>query len=48
MREEKTMIELVKRYESYPLSQKERFGLGLMLTFFLSMTLLFVVIPMLF
>ncbi len=48
MREEKTMLELVKRYEEFPLSKKERMGLSLLITFFLSMATLFILIPELF
>lgn len=48
MREEKSMIQLVKRYQTCPLSPKERLGLSLMLSFFLSMATLFIIIPKLF
>ena len=48
MKEEKTMLELVRRYEAYPLSAAERFGVGLTMAFFLSMALLFFVLPNIF
>jgi hypothetical protein len=45
MKEQKTMIELVRRYEGYPLSRFEQFSLGLMMVFFLTMSFLFFVLP---
>jgi len=45
MREEKTMLELVKRYESHPFSQLERIGLTATLIFFVTMALVFFLAP---
>lgn len=45
MKEEKTLIQLAFRFESNPLNQKEQFGLGLLVTFFLAMSILFFVVP---
>lgn len=45
MKEQKTLLQLVRRYEGYPLSSFEQFGLGLMIVFFLTMSFLFFVLP---
>lgn len=45
MKEEKTLIQLAFRFESDPLNQKEQFGLGILVTFFLAMSILFFVVP---
>jgi hypothetical protein len=45
MKEQKTMVELVRRYESYPLSNFERVGLGLTVLFFIAMMFLFFIAP---
>lgn len=45
MKEEKTLIQLAFRFESNPLTQKEQFGLGLLITFFVAMSILFFVVP---
>ncbi|MBK7964445.1 MAG: hypothetical protein IPK10_03450 [Bacteroidetes bacterium] len=45
MKEEKTLIQLAFRFESNPLTQKEQFGLGLLATFFLAMSILFFIVP---
>jgi hypothetical protein len=45
MKEQKTMLELVRRYEGYPLSRFEQLGLGLMIVFFLTMSFLFFILP---
>jgi hypothetical protein len=45
MKEEKTMIQLAFRFASNPLTQTEQFGLGLLATFFLAMSILFFVVP---
>ena len=48
MKEEKSMLQLVRRYQTYPLSKTEQFGLGLMFAFFLAMFTLFCIIPNIF
>jgi hypothetical protein len=45
MREEKTMLDLVKRYESQPFSQLERIGITATLLFFITMSLVFFLAP---
>ncbi len=45
MKEEKTLIQLAFRFESNPLNPKEQFGLGLLATFFLAMSILFFIVP---
>jgi len=45
MKEEKTLIELVRRYEDYPFSSIEKFGIGMTFAFFFSMAILFLLIP---
>lgn len=48
MKEEKTMMELVRRYEDYPLSSIEKFGIGMTIVFFFSMAILFILLPRIF
>ncbi|HOS49292.1 MAG TPA: hypothetical protein PLG57_11675 [Bacteroidia bacterium] len=45
MKEQKTMVELVRRYESYPLSNFERLGIGVTIMFFIAMMFLFFIAP---
>ncbi len=45
MKEEKTMVDLVRRYEEYPLSNVEKFGIGLTFVFFFSMAIVFFLLP---
>ncbi len=48
MKQEKTLVDLVRRYETYPLSAVEKFGIGITLTFFFSMAILFLLMPKIF
>lgn len=48
MKEQKSLVDLVKRYEAYPLSPVEKFGLGITFVFFFSMAVLFMLMPKLF
>lgn len=41
MREEKSLIQLVRRYESNPFSTSERMALFVLVVFFVAMSLLF-------
>lgn len=45
MRKEKTMMELVKRYESHPFSQSELLAIGVTVLFFITMSLVFFLAP---
>jgi hypothetical protein len=45
MKEQKTMIELVRRYEEYPFTSVEKFGIGMTFVFFFSMAILFFLLP---
>lgn len=41
MREEKNLIQLVRRYETTPFSRHERIALSVLAAFFVAMSLLF-------
>jgi len=46
MKEQKTMLQLVRRYQDSPLNPFERFCLGMMVVFFLFMLFLFLIRPL--
>jgi hypothetical protein len=46
MKEQKTMIQLVSRYQNSPLNAFEQFGMGMMMVFFLFMLFLFLIRPL--
>ncbi|MBL7922760.1 MAG: hypothetical protein JNL88_01035 [Bacteroidia bacterium] len=48
IKEEKTLLQLVRRYETSPFSAQERFGIGILISFFLAMSTLFILIPKIF
>jgi len=43
-----TVISSLKRYQRNPFTETERFGIGIVIVFFISMLLLFVIMPALF
>jgi|GEM_PF-3585426 len=45
MKEEKTLIQLAFRFVEHPFSSMEQFGIGILITFFLAMSILFFLIP---
>lgn len=45
MKEQKTMEQLVRRYEDYPFSKFERVGLGIIVMFFIAMMFVFFIVP---
>jgi hypothetical protein len=45
MKEQKSALQLLKRYETMPFTDFEKNCLGLMLVFFVSMFFLFVICP---
>lgn len=43
-----TVISSLRRYQRDPFTEMERFGIGMVMVFFISMLLLFVIMPALF